>query len=71
MSGSVELAVKDGILVLGCTIQGNPFLLVLEPINDTVAKICALGRDKGGAVQIVVVNGQEQLQIWGSLYKKP
>jgi len=71
LSGSVELAVKDGILVLGCTIQGNSLLLVSEPINDTVAKICALGRDKGGAVQVVMVNGEEQIQLWGSLYKKP
>jgi CubicO group peptidase (beta-lactamase class C family) len=71
LSGSVELAVKDGILVLGCTIQGNSLLLVLEPINDTVAKICALGRDKGGAVQMMTVNGEEQIQLWGSLYKKP
>jgi len=67
---SVELAVKDGMLVLGCTIQGNSLLLVLEPINDTVAKICALGRDKGGAVQIVTVDGEERIQLWGSLYKK-
>jgi CubicO group peptidase (beta-lactamase class C family) len=70
LSGSVELAVKDGILVLGCTIQGNSLLLVLEPSYDTVAKICALGRDKGGAVQVVAVDGEEQIQLWGSLYKK-
>lgn len=71
LSRSVKLAVKDGILVLGCTIQGNSLLLVLDPINDTVAKICALGRDKGGAVQVVTVNGEEQIQLWGSLYSKP
>ena len=67
---SVKLALKDVILVLGCTIQDNSLLLVLEPINDTVAKICALGRDKGGAVQVVTVNDKEQIQLWGSLYKK-
>jgi hypothetical protein len=32
--------------------------------------IRGLGGDKGGAVQIVTVDGQEQLQLWGSLYKR-
>ena len=67
---SVELAEKDGMLGLGFVLQGGPFWVVIEPLSETVALIRGLGDEKGGAVQIVTVDGQEQLQIWGSLYKK-
>jgi hypothetical protein len=70
VSHSVELAVKDGVLVLGFTIQAKSALLVLEPISDTVARIRGLGKNKGGAVQVVTVDGEEQIQLWGARYKK-
>ena len=66
----IELAVKDGVLVLGFTIQAKSALLVLEPISDTVARIRGLGKNKGGAVQVVTVAGKEQIQLWGARYKK-
>lgn len=67
---SFELAEKAGMLVLGFVLQGTPVLLVIEPLSETVALIRGLGDDKGGAVQIVTVDGQEQIQLWGSLYKR-
>jgi len=70
VSHSVELAVKDGVLVLGFTIQAKSAWLVLEPISDTVARIRGLGRNRGGAVQVVTVDGEEQIQLWGARYKK-
>jgi len=70
VSHAVELAVKDGVLALGFTIQDNSALLVLEPISNTVARIRGLGRNRGGAVQLVTVDGKEQIQLWGGLYEK-
>jgi len=67
---SVELAEKDGMLVLGFVVQGAPFWVVIEPLSKTVGLIRGLGNEKGGAVQIVTVDGQEQIQLWGSLYKR-
>jgi len=67
---SVELAEIDGMLGLGFTLQGMSVWVVIEPFSETVALIRGLGDDKGGAVQIVMVDGQEQIQLWGSLYKK-
>ena len=58
------------MLVIKYPVQGSTIWLVLEPLSDTVALIRGLGGDKGGAVQIVTVDGQEQLQLWGSLYKR-
>ncbi|HEY50630.1 MAG TPA: hypothetical protein G4O20_02370 [Dehalococcoidia bacterium] len=44
--------------------------LVIEPLTDTLGLIRGLGRNTGGAVQIVMVDGQEHIQLWGALYKK-
>jgi CubicO group peptidase (beta-lactamase class C family) len=71
VSHSIEIAVKDGLLVLGFTLQAKSALLVLDPISDTVARIRGLGRNRGGAVQVLTVNGKERIQIWGGLYAKP
>ncbi|TKJ44643.1 hypothetical protein CEE34_10925 [Candidatus Aerophobetes bacterium Ae_b3a] len=70
VASSIELAERDGMLVIKYPLQGGVIWLVIEPLSDRVVLIRGLGNDRGGAVQIVVVNGQEQLQIWGSLYKK-
>jgi len=70
ISLSIELAERDGMLVIGYTIQAEPLYLVIEPLSDTLGVIRGLGRSQGGAVQIVTVDGQEQIQLWGSLYKK-
>jgi hypothetical protein len=70
ISHSIELAVKDGLLLLGFTIQAKSALLVLEPISDTTARIRGLGKNRGGAVQVVTVDGNEQIQLWGGLYEK-
>jgi CubicO group peptidase (beta-lactamase class C family) len=67
---SINLAERDGMLVIKYPVQGSTIWLVLEPLSDTVALIRGLGGDKGGAVQIVTVDEQEQLQLWGSLYKR-
>jgi len=67
---SIDLAKRDGMLVIKYPLQGASIWLVIEPLSDTVALIRGLGNERGGAVRIVVVNGQEQLQVWGSLYKK-
>lgn len=70
VSHTVDLAEEDGMLVVKLTIQATPVWLVLEPFNETVALIRGLGNDKGGAVVFVIADGQEQLRLWGSLYKK-
>jgi CubicO group peptidase (beta-lactamase class C family) len=70
VSHTINLEERDGMLVLGFTVQATPILLVIEPFSDTVALIRGLGDDKGGAVQVVMVDGQEEIQLWGSLYKK-
>ena len=67
---SIDLAERDGMLVIKYPVQGGTIWLVLEPLGDTVALIRGLGEGKGGAVQIVMVDGQEQLQLWGSLYMR-
>jgi len=67
---SIDLAERDGMLVIRYPIQGTVTWLVLEPLSDTVALIRGLGSDQGGAVQIVMVDGQEHIQLWGSLYAK-
>ncbi|MBL7178408.1 MAG: beta-lactamase family protein [Desulfobacteraceae bacterium] len=67
---SVELAENDGMLVLRFALQDTRVCVVIEPHSETVALIRGLGDDKGGAVQIVTVDGQEQIQLWGSLYKR-
>jgi len=58
------------MLVIKYPLQGGVIWLVIEPLSDRVALIRGLGNDKGGAVQIVTVDGEEQIQLWGSLYKK-
>jgi len=58
------------MLVIRYPVQGTVIWLVIEPLSDTVALIRGLGSDKGGALQIVMVDGEEQIQLWGSLYKK-
>ena len=70
VSLSIELVERDGMLIIEYTIQGPPGRLVIEPLGDTLGVIRGLGRDKGGAVQVVTVDGEEQIQLWGSLYKK-
>jgi CubicO group peptidase (beta-lactamase class C family) len=70
VASSIEMAERDRMLVIKYPLQGGVIWLVIEPLSDRVALIRGLGNDKGGAVQIVAVNGQAQLQIWGSLYKK-
>jgi len=70
VSHSLELAVKDGVLVLVFTVQAKSALLVLEPISDTAARIRGLARNRGGAVQVVMVDGKERIQLWGGQYKK-
>jgi CubicO group peptidase (beta-lactamase class C family) len=67
---SIDLAERDGILVIEYPLQGGTLWLVLEPFSDTVALIRGLCDGRGGAVQMVTVDGQEQLQLWGSLYKR-
>lgn len=67
---SIDLAERNGMLVIKYPLQGTPVWLVIEPVSDTVGLIRGLGNDKGGAVQIIVVNGQKQLQVWGCLFKK-
>ena len=67
---SIDLAERDGMLVIRYPVQGAVLWLVIEPLSDTVALIRGLGSEKGGAVQVVTVDGQEQIQLWGSLYKK-
>ena len=67
---SIDLAERDGMLVIRYPVQGAVTWLVLEPLSDTVALIRGLGNDRGGAVQMVIVDGQEQIQLWGSLYAK-
>lgn len=70
ISLSIELTERDGMLVIGYTIQNELCWLVIEPLGDTLGVIRGLGRDQSGAVQIVTVDGQEQLQFWGNLYKR-
>jgi CubicO group peptidase (beta-lactamase class C family) len=67
---SIDLAERDGMLVIRYPVQGAVLWLVIEPLSDTVALIRGLGSEKGGAVQVVTVDGKEQVQIWGSLYGK-
>jgi hypothetical protein len=58
------------MLVLEYRVQGKSLLLVLQPLSDTVALIRGVFKNHGGAVQIVMVDGQEHIQLWGSLYAK-
>lgn len=67
---SIDLAERDGMLVIAYPLQGSTLWLVLEPLSDTVALIRGLCEGKGGALQILTVDGQEQLQLWGSLFKR-
>jgi len=44
--------------------------LVIEPLTDTLGVIRGLGRNTDGAVQIVMADGQEHIQLWRNLYKR-
>ena len=66
----IDLAERDGMLLIRYPVQGAVIWVVIEPLSDTVALIRGLGSDKGGALQIVMVDGEEQIQLWGILYKK-
>ncbi len=66
----IDLAERDGMVVIKYPLQATLVWLAIEPVSDTVGLIRGLGNDKGGAVQVVTVNGEEQIQLWGSLYKK-
>ncbi|MFC2000029.1 serine hydrolase domain-containing protein [Chloroflexota bacterium] len=70
ISLSIELEERDGMLVIGCIIQPAPLRFVIEPLTDTLGVIHGLGRRQGGTVQIVMVDGQEQIQLLGGLYKR-
>ena len=65
-----ELIERDGMLVLEYKVQGKSPLLVLQPLSDTVALIRRVFKNRDGAVQSVMVDGQEHIQLWGSLYAK-
>ena len=65
---SIELEEKGGMLVV--ELQDWGIEIVIEPLTDTLGLIRGLGLDRGGAVQIVMVDGQEHLQLWGNLYKR-
>ncbi len=68
---SIELEEEDGMLVIELRDGWAARLqLVIEPLTDTLGFIHGLGRHKGGSVQIVMVDGQEQIKLWGSLYSK-
>jgi CubicO group peptidase (beta-lactamase class C family) len=68
VSLSIELKEKDEMLLIELPDWG--IQLVIEPLTDTLGLIRGLAQDRGGAVQIVMVDGQEHIQLWGSLYKK-
>jgi hypothetical protein len=67
---SINLVEKDGMLVIKYQVQDITMWVVIEPLSDTVGLIRGLGIGRGGAVQIVMVDGKEQLQLWGCLYKR-
>jgi hypothetical protein len=67
---SIDLAEKDGMLVIRYSVQGTVISLVILPLSDSVALIGGLGEGKGGAVEVLMVGGQEQIKLWGSLYSK-
>jgi len=58
----VTLSIKDGLLRLGT--------LLLAPVSNTKAYKPGLARNLGTAVQIVNVNGEEQLEFGGYRYRK-
>ena len=62
------LAVQDGMLVATGGEPGG--LYVLAPLSDTLAYVRGLGRSRGAAVQIVTVEGREELQFLGVRYRK-
>lgn len=63
MSLSIELKEKDEMLLIELPDWG--IQLVIEPLTDTLGLIRGLAQDRGGAVQIVMVDGQEHIQLWG------
>ena len=70
LASVIELDQRDGMLVIKYPLQGLLFWVVIEPVSERVGLIRGLGNEKGGAVQVITHNGQEQLQIWGNRYKK-
>ena len=59
---AVTLRIKDGVLMLGN--------LPLAPVSNTKAYKPGLARNLGNAVQIVNLNGEEQLEFGGYRYRK-
>ncbi len=58
----VTLSIKDGLLLLGT--------LLLAPVSDTLAYKPGLARNLSTAVQIVNVDGEEQLEFGGYRYRR-
>jgi len=59
---SMELSIKDGMLLR----TGQP----LAPVSDTLAYLPGLARDLGAAMKVINVNGDEQIQSSGFLFRK-
>ncbi len=61
----LELAEQNGMLVM--TIS-KP--LVLMPLTGTLAYVRGLGRNQGSAVQVLTLDGHEEIQFLGTRYRK-
>jgi hypothetical protein len=61
---------RDGLLIISVYDSCGPADLVIEPVTNSLAFIRGLGMGKGEAVQVVKVDGGEQIRYRGSLYRK-
>jgi len=41
-----------------------------KPLTDTVAITGGIGRDRGESVRVVIVGGEEQMELWGFRYRR-
>lgn len=41
-----------------------------KPVTDTVAITGGIGRDRGESVRVVIVGGEEQIELWGFRYRQ-
>lgn len=63
----VSLTVQNGFLSV---LLNDHVAMILAPVSDTEAVIAGLGRNKQETLQVVMVNNEDLLTVWGYQLKK-
>ena len=57
----------DGLLRIKGTLRGD---VPIKPIDDSLAIIGGIGRNRGESVRVTTIGGEEQIEFWGFRYRR-